>query len=183
MLNHEIHVLEGEGDWIILKKIKSPLVFQLLYRKGFLGLFCIEIVSKDGDSFEISHINNLRWWSWITIINNFWLQGIWHISIRWWVGKKCKRASNGSWRCVVWHYGWDKRGLWNYIIQVVSRMLGVRDTLGFQHTPLVKAQLMSLLLQASKVSFWFNAKLRELKQKQRAIRPLWEKHKWELQEV
>ena len=42
------------------QEIKSPLVFQLLYRKGFLSLFCIEIVSKDGDSFEISHKNNLR---------------------------------------------------------------------------------------------------------------------------
>ena len=38
-------------------------------------------------------------------------------------------------------------------------LLGTRDTLGFQHTCPVKAQLMSLLPQASKVSFWFNAKL------------------------
>ena len=78
---------------------------------------------------------------------------------------------------------------------------------------LVKVQLMSLLPQASKVSFWFNAKLskcvrhteekrRKRKERpfghecdwvrntlewraeaERAIRPLWEKHKWELQEV
>ena len=94
-------------------------------------------------------------------------------------------------------------------------MLSAWHLKGLAHllVTLVKVQLMSLFPQASKVNFWFNAKLsksvRHAKEKRRkrkerpfghecdwvrnklewgaeakrAIKPLWEKHKWELYEL